>query len=221
MEELHSTEALDREILEDARKKAFKILKSADDSIASSKASWDKKLARGEKKSRAGYAEKEGQFQREIMARLPMDKRRIRSEVINTLLNKAMEDFLASLPRAALLRIMEKELEKRKNEIAINQKEKASLRYRKLSKEECSALAGAFFPETSFTYSEDPLYMIAGSFPAIVIDFSQVRITISVDRAAEALLLEKRAELAEALLGTIEDLTPEMTAILGTGAGNG
>jgi hypothetical protein len=41
VEELQSTEALDREILEDARKKAFKILKGADESAASSKKSWE------------------------------------------------------------------------------------------------------------------------------------------------------------------------------------
>ena len=213
MEELHTTEALDREILEDARKKALKILKTADDSISSSKTTWDKKLKRSEKKVRADYAEKEGQFQREITARLPMDKRRIRSETIDRFLNKAMEEFLASLDRASLLFIMEKELEKKKEEISsgffnsLDRSETASLRYRALSEEECNALIGSSFNGISFSYTEDPLYMIAGSFPALVMDFPRLRITVSVDKAAEALLLEKRAELAPALLGDIEDLT--------------
>ena len=213
MEELQTTEVLDKEILEDARKKALKILKSADDSISSSKASWDKKLQKSQKKVRLGYAGKKEQLEREIMARLPMDKRRIRSETINRYLNKAMEDFLTSLDRSSLLHIMKKELEKRKADISFEltnppdhkSSGTALLRYRMLSKEECSALVEVSFSGIPIDYSEDPLYMIAGSFPALVIDFPYLRLTVSVDRAAEALLMDKRAELAVALLGDFED----------------
>ena len=213
MEELQTTDVLDKEILEDARKKALKILKGADDSITSSKASWDKKLQKSQKKVRHSYAEKKEQLEREIMARLPMDKRRIRSETINRYLNKAMEDFLTSLDRSSLLHIMKKELEKRKADISFNpansldhkSSDTALLRYRMLSKEECSTLVEFSFSGIPINYCEDPLYMIAGSFPAMVIDFPHLRLTVSVDRAAEALLMEKRAELAFALLGDFED----------------
>ena len=58
MEELQSTEALDREILEDARKKAFKILKSADESAASAKAAWDRKLERTLKEVRENFRDR-------------------------------------------------------------------------------------------------------------------------------------------------------------------
>ncbi|MCL1927401.1 MAG: ATPase [Treponema sp.] len=229
MEELHTTEVLDREILEDARKKAFKILKTADDSIGSSKASWDKKFKRSEGKVRADYAKKEDQLQLEIMARLPMDKSRIRLETIDRFLHKAMEEFLASLDRASLLYIMKRELDKRKEEISLifsdspdhlKQSVAVSLRYRAVSKEECSDLVGSF-GGISFSYNEDPLYMIPGSFPAMVIDFAQLRITVSVDNAAEALLLDKRAELAAALLGNIKDLfLPVSTVHVHTVSGN-
>ncbi|MCL1812209.1 MAG: ATPase [Treponema sp.] len=224
MEELHTTEALDREILEDARKKALKILKAADDLASSSKAAWEKKLNRSEKKVRSDYEQKESQLQLEIMARLPMDKRRIRSETIDRFLNKAMEEFLASLDRASLLYIMKKDLEKKKEEISSgffgspDRPETASLRYRALSKEECGALVESSFGGISFSYTEDPLYIITGSFPALVMDFPRLRITVSVDKAAEALLLEKRAELAAALLGNIEDLTLPVSAVNTTAA---
>ena len=205
MEELHTTEALDKEILEDARKKAFKILKSADDSIISSKASWDKKLERAQDKAHLRYVEKEEHFRREIMNRLPMDKRRIRSETIDRFLNNAMKDFLGSLDRPSVLRILKNELGKRSAEILSNSDREALLRYRMLSKEECRTLVESSFSGISFTYSEAPLQIPSGSFPALVIDFPYLRITVSVDRAAEALLLDKRAELATALLGDIED----------------
>jgi len=216
MEELQTTEALDREILEDARKKAFKILKGADDSLSSSKASWDRKLEKTKEKVRSSYTEKEEQMRREIMARLPMDKRRIRSETIDHFLGEAIAEFLGSLNRTSLLYILEKELEMRKTEISgvVERDGKGEIRYRSLSKEECVVLVSASFPDMSFSYSEDPLYMIAGSFPALMIDFSHIRLTVSADKSALELLLEKRAELTAALLGDIEDLT------LG-GGGNG
>ena len=221
MEELQTSEVLDREILEDARKKALKILKNAEDSINSSKASWEKKLKKTQEKTRIGYEEKEDRIRKEIMTRLPMDRRRIRSETIDRYLNKAMEEFLSSLDRPSMLRILERELEKKKQEYSAGIMEEGDtvLRYRGLSNEECSALTASFFCGTSFRSSEDPLYMIAGSFPAVVIDFPHLRITISVDRAAEALLLEKRAELAAALLGDVEDVTLGLSVAYGNAAG--
>jgi len=234
MEELQSTEALDREILEDARKKAFKVLKSSDDSISGSKSAWEQKLKTGLEKARNSYAEKEKTARREIMARLPMDKRRIRLETIDTFLHKAMEHFLESLDRASLLVIL-------KNELAL----KASVpgaaassnsagsakpsefsgdgefRYRGLSHKECSALASAAFSGVSFRYTEDPLPMIAGAFPALLINFPHIRISVSADAAAENLLQDKRAELAAALLGDLEDLTVDSgTPIMRSLSGN-
>lgn len=217
MEELQSTEALDREILEDARKKAFKILKNADETLASSKTAWENKLKRAEEKIRAQYAGKEAQIHREIMARLPMDKRRIRSETIDRFLNEAMNDFLRSLDRPSMLRMLKKELELR---VTDDLSGAAELRYRLLSAEETKSLAASFGKNVSCTYIEDPLFTIAGSFPAMVIDFPRLRITVSADKAAEALLLEKRGELTEALLGDIEDLAlPTDSAPRGSTAG--
>jgi vacuolar-type H+-ATPase subunit H len=210
MEELQSTDVLDKEILEDARKKAFKILKSADDSIRTSKESWDKKLERSLDKAKLRYSEKEKQLRREIMTRLPMDKRRMRSKTMDHFLKEAMENFLRSLDRASMLQIIEKELEKQIGGIAggagsLKGFGEVPLRYRQLSDEECRSIISPVFSGINFLYKEDTLRNIAGSFPALVVDFPCLRLTVSVDRAAEALLLDKRAELAGALLGEIED----------------
>lgn len=212
MEELQSTDALDREILEDARKKAFKILKNADETVSASKTALGKKLQTATDKARKNYAEKTETARREIMARLPMDKRRIRSEAINSFLSKAIEYFLGTLDRPALLRILEKELVLRAGEFSsLSGKDAPSVtgdfRYRSLSAAECSALGSAAFPGMAFRYIEDSLPAINGIFPALVIDLPQLRITASADKAAETLLLDKRAELASALLGNLEDLT--------------
>jgi vacuolar-type H+-ATPase subunit H len=221
MEELQSTEALDREILEDARKKAFKILKNADESVSASKTALEKKLQNATEKARKSYAEKAETARREIMARLPMDKRRIRSEAINSFLGSAIEHFLGTLDRPSLLRILEKELALRADSSLSGMGE---FRYRSLSAAECSALGSAAFPGLSFSYMEDSLPTIGGAFPALMIDFPQLKITASADKAAETLLLDKRVELASALLGNLEDLTvdsgtPIMRSLTGQAGG--
>ncbi|MCL1815445.1 MAG: hypothetical protein FWG27_06475 [Treponema sp.] len=205
MEELLSIESLDREILEDAQKKAARILKNTDDSISVSKAEWENKLKQNLDTAREHFDEKIKEGRREILARFPMDKRKIRSETIERFLNQAMENFLQSLDRSSLLSILKRELALRAVEISSSHSE-GEIRYRLLSKDECSALVSDSFPGLSFRFSEDPLYAIRGSFPALVIEFPDLRLIASVDRAANELLLDKRAELTSALLGTLEDL---------------
>jgi hypothetical protein len=213
MEELQSTEALDREILEDARKKAFKILKTADESVASSKAAWDRKLAKTLDEAGKSYRQREEQGKKEIMARLPMDKRRIRSEKIEAFLDKAMGDFLSSLTREEILSILEQELRRRlldagsaAGSVAEPLNETSHLRYRGLSPDELEGLLKKTVAFAPLSQKDDPLYLIepleqGRAFPALVLDFPSLRITASVDKAAAELLLDKRSELAAALLG--------------------
>jgi hypothetical protein len=219
MEELQSTEALDREILEDARKKAFKILKTADESIASSKAAWDRKLAKTLDDAGESYRKREDQGKKEIMARLPMDKRRVRSEKIEMFLDTAMEGFLSSLTRREILSILEQELKRRLLDAGLvpNDTDRAHLRYRGLGPDELDALVKKT-TGAPLSQKEDPLYLIQAvsrseaAFPALVLDFPSLRITASVDKAAAGLLLDTRSELAAALLG--EDAVNETGAAL-------
>ncbi|GAB1481706.1 hypothetical protein MASR2M78_05210 [Treponema sp.] len=85
MEELRSTEALDREILEDARKKADRILKNSETAKKLVIETWHKKkkddIAALEKKSNKRIAAQRS----EILARLPLDKRRSRAERYDSL----------------------------------------------------------------------------------------------------------------------------------------
>jgi vacuolar-type H+-ATPase subunit H len=203
VEELQSTEALDREILEDARKKAFKIIKNADESADSSKQSWELKLSKALEEAQANCKARAEKSRHEIMARLPMDKRRIRSSKIEVLLTAAMQDFLASLERKRLLNLLERELAGCIDECGGSSgfSGPAELRYRNLSMDELEPLVQKVLPGVSLTCKEDGLYGIPGALPAVVMDFPDVRITASADIAAARLFLDKRAELAAALLG--------------------
>ncbi|MDR2028442.1 MAG: ATPase [Treponema sp.] len=199
MEELQSTEVLDKEILEDARKKAQRILKTADETIASAEASWEKKLQRALTKIRQKYAGRREKTREEIMARLPLDKRRVRSEKVEGLLRSAMDAYLLSLPREKLLSLLEAELAKRAGE-ALSPSFQAACRA--LTGSELELMLKKVFPRAAWTMAPDySFHKLPGVLPAIVVDTPDVRITASVDRLAEDLLLDKRAELAAALLG--------------------
>jgi hypothetical protein len=211
MEELQSTEALDREILEDARRKAQRILKAADENAAASGEAWEAKTKdaladlnkRFDKRLETGRAE--------IMARLPLDRRRLFLERIDRLLNEAAASYLKSAGREKLLGILERELCERAGEIEnIDEKKEAPGRgksefnavYRFLSRDDAEGLLKRAFPNSAFSLEEgDAAYLRSGAFPGIVADSGEVRISVSADAAVKTLLSEKREELATALLG--------------------
>jgi hypothetical protein len=214
MEELHSTEVLDREILEDARKKAFKILKTADDTVRSKDRSWEKKTQRALEGIRKTYAARTERLKEETLARLPLDKRRLRSETAEASLREAMDAFLAGLGRDTLFSILEREFAGRLaacrelfTEPAISPEKafKPVLSYASLSGAEAEGILKNALGkiETSGGLEKAELVKDGGAskFPSLTLNTQAVRIKASVEGAAGELLKNKRAELAGSLLG--------------------
>jgi hypothetical protein len=213
MEELQSTEVLDREILEDARKKAFRIIKNADDAIK------DNALAREEKiktildELQQKYAEKIQKDSGDIMRRLVQDKRRIRSIKIEETLKKAINDYLSSLDKKKLFALLEHELTKRLDELEaegapITEEDEPEVMLRSITEKEAEIiLENAFHKESKkknvFWTIKKPgiMFLNAGMFPAIVINTGKVKVTASIDDAEAFLLEDKRAELTAILFG--------------------
>ena len=240
MEELRSTEALDREILEDARKKAFRILKTADESLGNQARDWEQKTEKMIDSVRKSYAEKTKKDGEEIFARLPLDKRRLRTEYAEKNLLSAMNEFLRSLPAETRLAVMERELKLRLDvcreeaapgaasivvpgadaagapafgasaatsgsagapgaaPAAAGILRGADIVYSGLKLQEAKELLKKAGFAGDYKYSEDPQER---EFPSLVINTESVKISVSIEAAAAALLSEKRAELAAALLG--------------------
>jgi len=203
MEELVSTEALDREILEDARKKAHRILKTADDTLDTQKQDWDNKTQKILAEVGQTYDEQAGKIKEEIFARFPLDKRRMRFEIIESFLCKAMDDFLRSLSREKLFSVLIGELSPR---LVILDSEKTGggkpeLLYSGMSLSEiCTVLkkAHSSLDSQALSLKEDSQ---VHEFPSVVINTQTLKINASVENAARALLKEKRAELVTALFG--------------------
>jgi hypothetical protein len=205
MEELRSTDILDREILEDARKKAYRILKTADDTVKSAGDVWKKKTDDAIADIGRRYIRREEQSRTEIMARFPLDKRRTRSEKVESFLQAAMKGYLTDLSRERILDLLEGELAKRLREypeLADPQKGEIPVTYRGLTGEDALELLRRVFPQGAWTVNQaEPGFRLPGTFPALVADVPAVRIIASIDRMAQELLEDRRAELVTALLG--------------------
>ena len=214
MEELQSTGVLDREILEDARGKARRILKAADDQIARAGREW-------EERTRAALAELETRaaarlenVRRECAARLPLDRRRARLKKIDALLHEAGRAWLESLPRARFLALLEAEFALRAGEldtgIAKNgdggngdagppEGAEIEVAYHGMEDAEIESLMRKYAQGRAWVPVKDP--DAGDGFPAFTVDSGAVRISVSVAEALEALLEERRGELAARLLG--------------------
>jgi hypothetical protein len=202
MEELVSTESLDREILEDARRKARRILQTADETVAAAAAQWEKKTTEAAARAARLYTDKIEKDREEIMARLPLDKRRSRLDRIDHLLRETMEEYLARLPRPRLLAILEAELRERLVLCPECAASAATVMCRGLSEEELTGLLLNYLPRDSWKLDRSySFFALPGNFPAIIIDTSELRVTASVDAAAASLLRDQRGELVSALLG--------------------
>ena len=201
MEELRSTEALDREILEDARKRAHEILLSAEDTLGSQTREWDGRIRTALDNLNKSYEERTKKIEEEVFARLPLDKRRLRSEAAEITLNKAMDGFLHSLTREKLLLILNRELSGRLRSWAGNREGivlKAVVRYSNLSLSEVEVMLEKAPFNGEWDINEDTAIY---EYPAISISTPTMKINATVETAAAAQLMRHRAELSASLLG--------------------
>jgi hypothetical protein len=200
MEELQSTEVLDREILEDARKRAFRILKAADDTAKANAASWDKKMEESLAELKRRYQKRRERTAAGIMARLPLDKRRIRSEKMEEFLNAAATAWYGGLERSRVLGILEEELARRLEdcpEFAGDGAFRALLCH--VEPEEAAALLGRVLP--GLGYSAETAAAGDDPYPGVTLVSSRVRITASIGMVIDSLLHDRREELLRALVG--------------------
>ncbi|MDR0785451.1 MAG: ATPase [Treponema sp.] len=204
MEELQSTEVLDKEILEDARKKAFRTLKSSEDTIKDASVVWEQKIQAAISELQKKYTEKTKRDGDEIMSRLVLDKQRLRSAKIENALKNAAFSFLKSLNRERQLALLKKELTIRLKELEdvgdpITTEDKPEVYSRFLTERELGKLLPK---ELKRFIVEPPLsFKNAGQFPAVVINTKKVKLTASLDEVVESLLRDKRGELTAALIG--------------------
>ena len=97
MEELRSTDILDKEIQSDARKKAERILQNAEAEGQKIEAAVSSRIEAAKKDIEATYAEKLAVFKRNVEAALPLECERYLVDFEGKSVSSAINDYLTSL----------------------------------------------------------------------------------------------------------------------------
>lgn len=96
MEELRSTEILDREIQEDARRKADKILKSADSDCIAIAREGVERFEKISLQKKAEYERRIAEYRKDAEAAIPLEKRRHLISYIDTSVKEALDQWFAA-----------------------------------------------------------------------------------------------------------------------------
>jgi len=200
MEELLSTDKLDREILEDARKKAQRIIKSAEEVITLENADWEKKILEKTAGFDKEYIKQKKIETDKIMLRLPVDKQRLKTELMESLLNSAVNYWYKKLNRKEILNLLFYELSRilsfYYSTPANKNKHVHSCRISKIEINETQDILKKLNIECGI--KEDKSLC---EYPSITLETDDFIITASIKKIIDFIFDEKRFELAESLVG--------------------
>lgn len=97
MEELRSAEILDKEIQDDARKKAEKILRNADSQCDQIMAQVESRLEEAKKEKEIYFNQKAEQVKKDLDSSMPLEKSRFLVSYISSSIAKGVNEYLKTL----------------------------------------------------------------------------------------------------------------------------
>lgn len=98
MEEMVSSDALEKEILEDARKKGERLLKDAETEKTKLRAEHEERLRAALESLGAEFRQRADRHRNENLARLPLEKGRMKASHVDSLIKSAVASYLEALP---------------------------------------------------------------------------------------------------------------------------
>ncbi|MDE5897857.1 MAG: V-type ATP synthase subunit E [Treponemataceae bacterium] len=117
MEELRSTEILDKEIQADARKKAERILAKAEADSKNLIASVPARIAQVREEQQAKYGERISAYEREQDASLPLEQERFLVSFIQSAMDDATNRYLESMSEAERLNLALRQMKQFENNL--------------------------------------------------------------------------------------------------------
>jgi V/A-type H+/Na+-transporting ATPase subunit E len=214
MEEIVGSDAIQGEIVDDARKKAARLLEEAAEESARTVAAIEEKAASVVEEIMRASEERSERFRMETMARFPLERTRMRTVFVELRLREAASSFFSSLDQARVAELAESMLARG----APFLEGQAVLVSRKgLSEAEARAVAGrALAKASAWTMSEDEGLPAAGLVARSADGSVVVRATM--DLVQERLLDDRRGELARALCADAMDMEALRAGDTGAGA---
>jgi V/A-type H+-transporting ATPase subunit E len=207
MEELRSTEILDKEIQEDARKKADRILKNADSDAARIASDVQTRIAAARQEREAACKKRIEAGQRDADAAVPLEKERFLVSFEDKAIMTAIEEYYAALPekkQLALIRNLLKQfkgiLNGKQGNLCFNGFTEKAIR--KLIQDE---LGTSFI--LSMTEIEDTHAAEKEVYRGMVIETGDgsIRCRVTIPEIFAAVIDSNRYELVEALFGDALD----------------
>lgn len=191
MEEIKTSEKLEQEILEDARKKAERILKSAEKSIVEIEEEWKKKEEAFLSASKQELEERKKRLQQEISATVPLESKRIELRILNEKFEAFLQHFFQGLKDEEFVSLIRSRLSQVSS---FFQGKSLFLTYNGLTKAE--SLAQSLLPGAKI------LQVKEGGPPRgirVLSEDGTVQYRITVDELKEELRQNYRREVYEAL----------------------
>ncbi len=197
MEEIRGTETLEREILDDARKRADRIVRKANDEVAALRAQADKRIKEALDVLAQEYSLKRQHAEQDLRSRLPLEKMRLDIEYRDAHLREVTQGAVASLKPAILGQWCVARLS-RHAELIQNSSVKVAVRG--LDAGSIGAIRALFSKGSTSELIEDATMKARG----LIVEPADgsYHISITETELTEWLLDEKRGELAAALFGS-------------------
>jgi len=197
MEEIRGTEALEREILEDARKRADRIIRKAEENARLLGAQTEQRIKEAKAALLSEYQIKKKTAELEMLSRLPLEKARLDILYRDEMLRKALQEALASMnPRLFGLWCVKRLA----CQAELVRKSPAKVLVHGLDSETMRDIGALFGQGSDISIEEAPTMKVRG----LIVEpmDASYRISITENDLLEWLLDEKRGELAAALFGS-------------------
>lgn len=207
MEELRSTEILDKEIEADARKKAEKILANADAECQKLLDAVDSRVKQAADEKKRYYAEKLASFTANLDASLPLEKERFLASFYAQSVADALNAYLASLGADKRLMLVLAKLSEAKDAFAGSKVTAASYGFEssKVKKQLEKAFGKDLISctETTFEKSGEACALLNDVHEGIILETEDrsVRVRLTTDQIVSELKDTYSAELATTLFG--------------------
>ena len=208
MQELRSTDILDKEILNDAAKKVENITRKTDEEISQVIASVDENVAIAEKDKEAYYAEKLNSFIKDKKAAAPLEKQRMEVSFIQKSIMLKINQYLSSLPEKKRLELVLKQIpseyiKQNKNLVAYiygfdfdAAKKALAKEYKNEIKDYKKTDFGKLVPEEAYSLDKENLKGII-----LETEDKNYRYRLTTSEVLGIVLDKNRAELAQSLFG--------------------
>lgn len=119
MEELRSTEILDKEIQSEARKKADKIIKGAEAESKTLENQVADRVAQAKKEKEEKNAQRLSSFKKNLESETPLEKERFLVSYIQSSIDGGMNEYFSSLSDKEIVSLFANELSKYKKEVSL------------------------------------------------------------------------------------------------------